>query len=63
MRGETRKKSEKPEVCPLRYTQTFLVKFDEVAAPISSTAAEDTFEASSRKRQQQPTMDLLATVL
>ena len=32
---------------PLRYTEDFFAKFDEVAARISSTAAEDTFETSS----------------
>ena len=32
----------------LRYTEDFFVKFDEGAVRISSSAAEDTFESSSR---------------
>jgi hypothetical protein len=34
-------------VYPLRYTEDFFTKFDEVAARISSTGAEDTFETGS----------------
>jgi hypothetical protein len=35
-------------VYPLRYTEDFFAKFDEVAARISSTGAEDIFETGSR---------------
>jgi hypothetical protein len=41
------KRGKKPEVYPLRYTEDFFAKFDEVAARISSTGAEDTFETGS----------------
>jgi Flp pilus assembly protein TadG len=43
------KRGKKPEVYPLRYTEDFFTKFDEVAARISSTAAEDIFETGSTK--------------
>jgi hypothetical protein len=42
------KRAKQPEVYPLRYTEDFFAKFDEVAARISSTEAEDTFETSSK---------------
>jgi hypothetical protein len=35
-------------VYPLRYTEDFFAKFDEVAARISSTGAEDIFKTGSR---------------
>jgi hypothetical protein len=41
------KRAKQPEVYPLRYTEDCCAKFDEVAARISSTEAEDTFETSS----------------
>jgi len=48
MRGETRKTSEKAGGVSTQDTlKDFFVKFDEVVARISSTAAEDTFETSS----------------
>jgi hypothetical protein len=37
----------KPEAYPLRYTEDFFAKFDEVVDRISSTAVEDTFETST----------------
>ncbi len=48
------KRAKKPEVYPLRYTEDFFAKFDEVAARISSTAAEDTFETSSNDLTNRP---------
>jgi hypothetical protein len=42
------KQAEKPEAYPLRYTEDFFAMFDEVAAGISSSAAEDIFEMGSR---------------
>ena len=41
------KRAKKPAAYPLRYSEDFFVKCDEVAVRISSTAAEDTFEISS----------------
>jgi hypothetical protein len=41
------KRAKQPEVYPPRYTEDFFERFDEVAARISSTEAEDTFETSS----------------
>ncbi|MFN5062385.1 MAG: DHH family phosphoesterase, partial [Pseudomonadota bacterium] len=41
------KRAKKPEVYPLRYTEDFFAKFDEVAARISSTGAEDISETGS----------------
>ena len=41
------KRAKQLEVYPLRYTEDCCAKFDEVAARISSTEAEDTFETSS----------------
>jgi hypothetical protein len=41
------KQAKQPEVYPQRYTEDFFAKFDEVAARISSTEAEDAFETSS----------------
>jgi hypothetical protein len=41
------KRAKKPQVYPLRYTEDFFAKFDEVAARISSTGAEDIFETGS----------------
>jgi hypothetical protein len=44
------KRAKKPEVYPLRYTEDFFAKFNEVAARISSTGAEDIFETGSSKK-------------
>jgi hypothetical protein len=37
------KRAKQPEGYPQRYTEDFFAKFDEVAARIASTEAEDTF--------------------
>jgi hypothetical protein len=51
MRGETRKTSEKTARCIHRDTlKDFFAKFDEVAARISLTGAEDIFETGSTCR-------------
>jgi hypothetical protein len=42
--GRRGKGAKKPEVYPLRYTEDFFEEFDEVAARISATGAEDIFE-------------------
>jgi hypothetical protein len=48
IRGNTKKRSEKIGAYPLRYTEDFFARFDEVVNLISSTVAEYTFETSSR---------------
>ncbi len=43
------KRAKKPEVYPLRYAEDFFAEFDEVAACISSAAADDIFETTSER--------------
>jgi regulator of protease activity HflC (stomatin/prohibitin superfamily) len=57
------KRAKQPEVYPLRYTQGFFAKFDEVPARISSTEAEDTFETSSRTKASSESGFVISTLM